>query len=410
MIKPAIRVLCVLDYYLPGFKGGGPLRTIANMRHLLAGKVELAIFTRDRDLGSDQRYCGIETDCWIKTADGPLYYANQKNFSAAGLQRAIAGQPVTLLYLNSFFSFRSSIEIYHRARRQEPRLPILLAPRGEFSLGALAIKPTKKRLFLTLCKIFRLYRDVIWHASTAAEQTDILRQFPYAVGRIHLAEDPVDIGAAIPAADRRAPSPSGQLRLCFLSRISPMKNLDGLLRALAQSPAQIALDIWGPVEDGAHWRLCQRLMAALPAHVTVQHKGPVTPDAVSATFAAYDLFAFPTHGENFGHVIFEALRAGTPVLISDRTPWKADCAGAVRVVSLTGAGKGALDWGAQLSAFAALSAAEKAQLRQAARHYAEDFVQRSEIAAKNLAMFQAVVGHGGAPPAPQGPQTGADTA
>src|SRR5690606_22656373 len=34
------------------------------------------------------------------------------------------------------------------------------------------------------------------------------------------------------------------------------------------------------------------------------------------------LFLFPTLGENFGHVILEALTAGCPVLISDRTPWR----------------------------------------------------------------------------------------
>ncbi|MNY40193.1 hypothetical protein D3C86_1749200 [compost metagenome] len=30
----------------------------------------------------------------------------------------------------------------------------------------------------------------------------------------------------------------------------------------------------------------------------------------------------PTHGENYGHAIAEALSAGTPVLISDATPWR----------------------------------------------------------------------------------------
>jgi glycosyltransferase involved in cell wall biosynthesis len=33
------------------------------------------------------------------------------------------------------------------------------------------------------------------------------------------------------------------------------------------------------------------------------------------------LFLFPTHGENFGHVIIESLSSGLPVLISDQTPW-----------------------------------------------------------------------------------------
>ncbi len=36
----------------------------------------------------------------------------------------------------------------------------------------------------------------------------------------------------------------------------------------------------------------------------------------------HDLFFLPTLGENFGHVISESLSSGTPVLISDTTPWR----------------------------------------------------------------------------------------
>jgi glycosyltransferase involved in cell wall biosynthesis len=38
--------------------------------------------------------------------------------------------------------------------------------------------------------------------------------------------------------------------------------------------------------------------------------------------ADHDLFLLPSQGESFGHVILEALLAGCPVLISDRTPWR----------------------------------------------------------------------------------------
>jgi glycosyltransferase involved in cell wall biosynthesis len=38
--------------------------------------------------------------------------------------------------------------------------------------------------------------------------------------------------------------------------------------------------------------------------------------------AEHKLFLIPTLGENFGHVIFESLAVGCPVLISDRTPWR----------------------------------------------------------------------------------------
>lgn len=30
----------------------------------------------------------------------------------------------------------------------------------------------------------------------------------------------------------------------------------------------------------------------------------------------------PTQGENYGHVFIEALSSGTPILLSDQTPWR----------------------------------------------------------------------------------------
>jgi glycosyltransferase involved in cell wall biosynthesis len=43
---------------------------------------------------------------------------------------------------------------------------------------------------------------------------------------------------------------------------------------------------------------------------------------VDEVFRAHDLFLFPTRGENFGHVILESMRARTPVLTADTTPWR----------------------------------------------------------------------------------------
>ena len=50
--------------------------------------------------------------------------------------------------------------------------------------------------------------------------------------------------------------------------------------------------------------------------------GSIENDSVHDMFQNYDLFFFPTKGENFGHVILESMSAGTPTLIADTTPWK----------------------------------------------------------------------------------------
>lgn len=398
MTTDPVKVLCVVDYYLPGFKGGGPLRTIGNMRQLLAGEVELAVFTRDRDLGADTPYVGFPADCWIQTANGPMYYASPDMFGVRGLQQALTGLTFRVLYLNSFFGLRSSIRPYLWSRRALPGVPILLAPRGEFSPGALALKRTKKRAYLALVRALGLYGDVQWQASSEAEKVDILRQFPTATV-VHLAEDPVRLEADTPAPAEPGLNRDGAIRIVFISRISPMKNLDGLLRILATVSCPIWLDIYGPVEDRTYWAFCRTLIAKLPPHILVNWKGELEPNAVSPVFGTYDLFAFPTLGENFGHVIFEALRAGTPVLISDQTPWATDASGAVTAVALDDTET----WRAQLHLAADRTDDEKARVRDAARSFAEDYARRSGTLARNLAMFKAAAGdgHGRAAQSPQ---------
>ena len=56
--------------------------------------------------------------------------------------------------------------------------------------------------------------------------------------------------------------------------------------------------------------------------MTVKYHGVIKHEEVARELAGHDLFFLPTWGENFGHVIHEALAAGLPVLISDKTPWR----------------------------------------------------------------------------------------
>jgi glycosyltransferase involved in cell wall biosynthesis len=104
-----------------------------------------------------------------------------------------------------------------------------------------------------------------------------------------------------------------------------MKNLDGALRMLGMVRTPMSLDIYGTQESAEYWGECERVMQGLPPHITVTYHGAVPPDEVICVMSSYDVFFLPTLGENFGHVILEALLAGCPVLISDRTPWRQLC-------------------------------------------------------------------------------------
>ena len=101
-----------------------------------------------------------------------------------------------------------------------------------------------------------------------------------------------------------------------------MKNLIGAIEMLKQVEATVNFDVYGPAEDEAYWAECRAAAEALPSNIKFQYRGSLSPMDVPKTLAQYDLFLLPTLGENFGHVIAEALSAGLPVLISDTTPWR----------------------------------------------------------------------------------------
>lgn len=378
-----MKVLCIADYYLPGFLGGGPITTLANIRKMLSDRVVMDIFTRDRDLNNDLPYPDIKINEWNNTANGNIYYSSPKYFGPRGLLKVLGGDYYDIVYLNSFFSLRGSITPHFvlSAFVRGPR--VLIAPRGEFSEGALKIKKFKKLFYTLLARHLNFYGGVFWHASTAHERDDILRIFPAAKDRIFVAADPVVVDEGRIELLLAPLKKTDQLRMVFLSRISPMKNLDGLLKILTTVSLPVRLDIFGPVEEISYWAQCTKLITELPRNIVVTFHGAVKPYAVSRIFAEYDLFAFPTHGENFGHVIFESLRAGTPVLVSDQTPWQQDDEGGLTVIPL----HDEQGWRNAIEIAALRNNEAQQATRNAARNYAVRYAKQANTQQENLNLF-----------------------
>jgi glycosyltransferase involved in cell wall biosynthesis len=235
-----------------------------------------------------------------------------------------------VLYLNSLFSPVFTVApLLLRTLRAVPSGPLVIAPRGELAPAALAIKPRKKKAYLVLARSLRLYDGAVWQASSAHEEADIRREFGPGV-RVVVAPDlasPVSAsteqenGAAGRLGARPLKRP-GELSAAFLGRISPMKNLSGAIAALARARGDVRFHIYGPAEDEAYWGECQAAIAALPSNVVVRYHGALEPHRVPSALREHHVLFLPSLGENFGHAILEAMAAGCPVLISDRTPWR----------------------------------------------------------------------------------------
>lgn len=387
-----LHVLCVSDFYLPGFRGGGPARTIANLREALHPRAELSVFTRSRDLGENRPYAGLPQDRWTETENGSVFYASDRVFGPSGLKRAIGARKFHLLYLNSFFSPDASIKLLlfrNLIREKSFRIPVVLAPRGEFSEAALKFKAAKKYLYLQTAKRLGLYNNIFWHASTSEEARQIEKIFPAAQSRIFTAIDAV--APQMRNFETLRSTEGGTLKIAFISRIAPVKNLDLLLDLMGSLKKPVVLNIYGPVESEAYWNRCRTLIAGLPTHIRATYHGPLRPDQVSATFARHDLFVLPTQSENFGHIIFEALRAGTPVLISSNTPWKSSEGDGITVLPL----EDMQAWCDRIDSMADMSQAQRLSLREDARAAAREAIALSDNGRATLAMFEAVVARAG---------------
>ena len=317
-----LKVLTVSHYFLPGYKAGGPIRTLSNLVDNLGREIDFSILTSDRDFGDSQPYQNLQTQVWTGCRLARVCYIKSGLRRVLWLSSALRQTSHDVLYLNSLFDAHFTLwPLLLRRLGLSQTKPVILAPRGELSPGALSIKTRKKSLFLSVAKLLGLYRGAIWQASSDYEAADI-RSFIGQQARIIVAPNlPSNIPFATDETlmSRQTMDP---LRLAFLSRIAPKKNLDFALRVLRSVKVPVVFNLYGPEEDAAFTAECRRLAGSLPAHVQVSWHGAIHPEEVSTILASHDLFFFPTRGENYGHVIAEALSVGTPVLLSDTTPWR----------------------------------------------------------------------------------------
>ncbi len=176
-----------------------------------------------------------------------------------------------------------------------------------------------KKIYLRAARCLGLLDGVWFHATSVGEAADVQLHVPW--------RRKVVIAPNIRLLDNWQPSSNeavtgAPLRLIYLSRIDRKKNLDYALNVLRSTKGSIEFDIYGPVNDETYWRVCQSIIAEMPGNIQVRYRGVIANAAVPTLLAGYDAFFLPTHGENFGHAIFDALAVGLPVLISDQTPWR----------------------------------------------------------------------------------------
>ncbi|MNU19453.1 UDP-D-galactose:(glucosyl)lipopolysaccharide-1,6-D-galactosyltransferase [compost metagenome] len=311
-----MRILIVSPYYKPGYKAGGPIQSTYNLSKLLENKIEIFVFTQSNDFGENVIYNNIEENKWCELDNHKVYYCSEKKFNIKTLKNIIDNVNPELIYLNSLFhSLSWKAIITNKIRKLGPE--IIIAPRGELDPGALKLKSLKKSIFIKIIKYF-IKKNIVFHATTIEEKPNIARFFS---NKIRVAENVPNLILEKPVKEIKY---KNKTNLVFISRISPKKNLSYCIDVLNKInvEGQINFDIIGPLEDKVYWNNIQKGISNLNKNIILNYIGQVPNHELITETTKYHYLFFPTKAENYGHIIYEALSYGIPVILSDQTPWR----------------------------------------------------------------------------------------
>src|SRR5262245_35997017 len=200
---------------------------------------------------------------------------------------------------------------------REIGLPFVVSPRGMLASWAIRLRGWKKRLAWALYQRRDLESAQVLHATSTDEAKDF---------RMLGFSQPIAVipnGVDMPSWPLAPQQIKGQRVALFLSRIHPVKGLVNLVRAWEQvRPSNWRVVVAGGNENG-HQAEVEATVHDLGLASTFSFVGQVDGREKWELYRTAHLFILPSHSENFGMVVAEALACGLPVITTKGTPWEA---------------------------------------------------------------------------------------
>lgn len=308
-------ILIIMGRYLPGYKDGGPVRSIKNLVDYLGDEYNFKILTCDRDHGDEEAYPTIKVNDWNTVGKARVYYVPPKGFNFKTI-RKLANESDLVYCCGCFNDYAINTLILKKFK--QIKVPVVVAAMGLFSPEGFKLKYKKKQLFMTVFNILGMFKNIYWSATSDIEVKDIKSKVRAKNNSIFIAEDLPRVVKDIKIIKNKE---KGKLKVVWISRIAPYKNLKGAIQIIKEIKGDIEFTIYGPKHVPEYWNECEEKLKKLPSNIKWSWKGNVESEKVVETLMGHHVFLFPTLGENYGHVIQEALSAGCPVILSDQTPW-----------------------------------------------------------------------------------------
>jgi glycosyltransferase involved in cell wall biosynthesis len=216
--------------------------------------------------------------------------------------------------------------LYARQAAARVNLPLVISPRGMLEEWSLGRGRPKKLLAWRLFEARNLATAALLHATSEAEAVSFRKKglcqpvaiIPNGVEIPDLRTSPARV-----VLEEKYPELKGCRWLLFLSRIHPKKGVSELLTAWREVEAKFPdwhLILAGSDLDG-HARVARNQANLYGIGHRVSFTGMLSGTHKECALANADVFVLPTHSENFGVAIAEALAYGLPVITTKNAPW-----------------------------------------------------------------------------------------
>lgn len=312
-----MNVLHISPSFFPAYVYGGPVESLYQLcRHLIHHGCEVRILTTNTN--GPGRTLKVETERDVELADG-LRVRYCRRLARHSVSRALLQHLPSyirwadIVHLTAVYSFPTIPTLIAATQYGKP---VVWSPRGALQRWQGSSRLRSKAVWEGVCRLTSP-THIVLHATSEQEAKESAAK----LGGIEtvIIANGVEIPETVEHVDG-----NGTLRLVYLGRLDPKKGIENLLEAckllVGRARWQWSLTIAGTGE--LHYSETVRArIEALGLTGWVKMVGEVTGESKLRLFENADVVVVPSHTENFGMVVAEALAHGVPVIASKRTPW-----------------------------------------------------------------------------------------
>jgi glycosyltransferase involved in cell wall biosynthesis len=314
-----VKVLHVTPSFYPALVYGGPTISVYQLCLALASEgCAVRVLTTDSNgIGS---VLNVETDKAVEISPGLTVRYCCKYLRNSVSPKLVALLPehvrwADIVHLTGVYNFPTFPTLWTCRFEQKP---LVWSPRGALLRWRSTRRVRLKAAWEGLCR-FTAPTGTVLHVTSQREAVESTRRFP-AFGT-----EVISNGVELPDSLVHR-NEEGKLRLLFLGRIDPIKGIENLLSACEilkrDWPRNWSLVVAGG-GDRSYAEELRAKVTQLGLSEQVSFLGNVVGDAKRQLFGSSDLAVFPSHSENFGMAVAEALAHAVPVITSRGTPWEA---------------------------------------------------------------------------------------